>query len=97
MPIVLDSLEAAAIELIGAPEDRSAWSTRARLTAQNPGLAYRDASRSDASTTLLHRVANRTGTDPDVDIYPGLVCRSAEVVVQSVMESYVGGLVVYLA
>lgn len=71
----------------------------ARLTAQNPGLiTYRDASRSDASTTLLHRVANRTGTgtDPDVDIYPGLVCRSAEVVVQSVMESYVGGLV-YLA
>jgi hypothetical protein len=69
----------------------------ARLTAQNPGLiTYRDASRSDASTTLLHRVANRTGTDPDVDNYPGLVCRSAEVVVQSVMESYVGGLV-YLA
>lgn len=86
---VLDSLEAAAVAVVEAAGYREHLTAAIRLIAQNPALvAHRAASRDTASETLVHRVADRTGTDPDDDLYPRLVCRAAEAVMHSVVEMY---------
>ena len=84
---VLDSLEAAAIAVVEAAGYREHLAAAIRLIALNPALvAHRAASRDAASATLVRRVAERTGTDPDDDLYPRLVCRAAEAVMHSVIE-----------
>ena len=86
---VLDSLEAAAIAVVEAAGYREHLVAAIRLIAHNPALvAHRATSRDAASATLVHRVADRTGTDPDDDLYPRLVCRAAEAVMHSVVEMY---------
>src|SRR5262249_52426194 len=83
----LASLEAAAIAVVEAAGYREHLAAAIRLIAQNPALvAHRAASRDAASESLVHRVADRTGTDPDDDLYPRLVCRGAEAVMHSVVE-----------
>jgi AcrR family transcriptional regulator len=87
---VLDSLEAAAIAVVEAAGYREHLAAATRLIAQDRALvAHRAASRNAASATLVERVAARTGTDPHDDLYPQLVCRAAEAVMQSVVEMYV--------
>jgi AcrR family transcriptional regulator len=86
---VLDSLEAAAIAVVEAEGYRAHLAAAIRLIAHNPALvAHRATSRDAASATLVHRVADRTRTDPDDDLYPRLVCRAAEAVMHSVVEMY---------
>jgi len=87
---VLDSLEAAAIAVFESVGYREHLVAATRLIALNPALvAHRAASRNAAFATLVDRVAERTGTDPDVDIHPRLVCRAAEAVMLSVVEMHV--------
>ena len=91
---VLDSLEAAAVALIESAGDLEQLVAGLRVIAHNPTLvAYRSASREAASATLARCVAERTGTDPDADIYPRLVSRCADAVLQSVVESYASGVI----
>src|SRR5262245_26691482 len=81
---VLDSLEAAAIAVVEEAGYREHLAAATRLIALNPALvARRTASRDAASATLVDRVADRTDTDPDDDLYPRLVCRAAEAVMLS--------------
>src|SRR5262249_48822695 len=86
---VLDSLEAAAIAVVEAAGYREHLAAATRLIAQDRALvAHRATSRNAASATLVDWVAERTDTDPRDDLYPRLVCRAAEAVMQSVVEMY---------
>ena len=86
---VLDSLESAALGLIEATDSLEQLIAAARLTAHNPALVvHRAALRSDTTADLLREVAARTGTDPQRDLYPRVVVRAADAVVQSVVELY---------
>lgn len=88
---VIDSLQAAALDLIdtaGPVEDLIAIT---RLMAENPSLVVHRFDRyRDATKTMLREIAARTGTDPNVDLYPRLVERGAACVIQSVVEMFAG-------
>jgi AcrR family transcriptional regulator len=89
---VLDSLQAAAIALIDSADDLAHLVAGLRIMTHNPALvAHRAESRSSASAALLQCVAERSATDPDADLYPRLVTRCTETLVQSVVEIYASG------
>lgn len=83
---VVDSLEAVMLDLATSEAFGTAVAVT-RLAAQNPGLAAHDAARSDdVGTVVLTEVSRRTGLDPDVDLYPRLVCNAAYAVLATVIQ-----------
>ncbi|MBA0047514.1 TetR family transcriptional regulator [Mycobacterium sp. NPDC050853] len=83
---VVDSLEAVMLDLATSEAFSTAVAVT-RLSAQNPGLAAHDAARSDdVGTLVLAEVSRRTGLDPDVDLYPRLVCNAAYAVLGTVIQ-----------
>ncbi|TDZ98312.1 Bacterial regulatory protein, tetR family [Mycobacteroides salmoniphilum] len=83
---VFDSLEAVMLDLATSEAFSTAVAVT-RLSAQNPGLAAHDAARSDdVGTVVLAEVSRRTGLDPDVDLYPRLVCNAAYAVLGTVIQ-----------
>ncbi|SKT88516.1 HTH-type transcriptional regulator TcmR [Mycobacteroides abscessus subsp. massiliense] len=88
---VVDSLEAVMLDL-ATSEAFSTTVAVTRLSAQNPRLAAHDAARSeDVGTVVLTEVSRRAGLDPDVDLYPRLVCNAAYAVLATVIQLAVSG------
>lgn len=83
---VFDSLEAVMLDLATSEAFSTAVAVT-RLSAQNPGLAAHDAARSDdVGTVVLAEVSRRTGLNPEVDLYPRLVCNAAYAVLGTVIQ-----------
>lgn len=88
---VVDSLEAVMLDL-ATSESFSTTVAVTRLSAQNPSLAAHDAARSDdVGTVVLTEVSRRAGLDPDIDLYPRLVCNAAYAVLATVIQLAVSG------
>ncbi|ODR17764.1 TetR/AcrR family transcriptional regulator [Mycolicibacterium porcinum] len=89
---VLDSLEAAALALVGHATFLDNTVRVTRLIIANPGLiAHATAVAHQAAADLLAEIGRRTGTDPDVDLFPRLAYNASQSVTGSVVELIVGG------
>lgn len=82
----VDSLEAVMLDLATSEAFSTAVAVT-RISAQNPGLAAHDAARSDdVGNVVLAEVSRRTGLDPNVDLYPRLICNAAYAVLGTVIQ-----------
>jgi AcrR family transcriptional regulator len=89
---VLDSLEAAFIKFMESSGGLERTVAVTRLMVQHPALVARHiAFYDDTSTALLSEIGKRTGTDPDVDLYPRLVYHAAVAVGRAVLELQISG------
>jgi AcrR family transcriptional regulator len=87
---VLDSLHAAAKELIESSTRLDEFATVMRLMARHPTLiAHQASSYGNSLETLVAQIGWRTAIDPNVDVYPRVICRAAVGVMQAVVELYV--------
>jgi AcrR family transcriptional regulator len=84
---VLDALEAVLCDFVESAGALDRMVAITRLMAEHPTLVARHAARLDCtSDAMLAEIARRTGTDPDVDLYPRLVYHAANAVGRSVVE-----------
>jgi AcrR family transcriptional regulator len=87
---VLDSLEAVLIDLVETSEALDHMVALTRLMAEHPALIARQAGVQDTtSAAILAEIGRRTGTDPDVDLYPRLVYHAANAVSRAVVELHI--------
>jgi AcrR family transcriptional regulator len=87
---VLDSLEAVLIDLVETSEALDHIVALTRLMAEHPTLIARQAGVHDTtSAAILAEIGRRTGTDPDVDLYPRLVYHAANAVSRAVIELHI--------
>jgi AcrR family transcriptional regulator len=87
---VLDSLEAVLIDLVESSADLDQMVALTRLMAEHPALIARQAGVHDTtSAAILAEIGRRTGTDPDVDLYPRLVYHAAHAVSRAVVELHI--------
>jgi AcrR family transcriptional regulator len=87
---VLDSLEAVLVSLVesGGEFDRMVAVTQ--LMAEHPTLIARHVAVYDTTSgALLAEIGRRTGTDPNVDLYPRLVYHAANAVGRSAVELHI--------
>lgn len=89
---LLDSLEAAAVDLVSSPNEVDRVLMVRRLSRENPALRVRWAAmHSELSLApLVDAIAKRTGTDPDVDVYPRVVTQAAWGVFVSALDMQAG-------
>jgi AcrR family transcriptional regulator len=90
---VLDSLEAAVIAIIESAEtELSDWIAVSRMIVLHPTLrAHYAATYDHTANTMLNEIAQRTGTDPAVDVYPRIVCHSTYTVLRATLEMHADG------
>lgn len=89
---LLTSLEAAAVALVETPHSVDRVLTVRRLSREYPALRVRWAcTHSELSLApLTEAIANRTGTDPSVDVYPRVVTQAAWGVLVSALDMQSG-------
>lgn len=88
---VLDSFEALFMELVESQDDFDRMVAVTRLMAEHATLIARHVAVYDlTSDALLAEIGRRTGTDPDVDLYPRLVFQCANAAVRAATELHVG-------
>lgn len=84
---VLDSLAAAVLELFTSAEAVDRTVSVVRLVSQTPPLIARSLVAHDAMTTrMVSEIARRTGTEPDLDLYPRLVYHAASSVMAAILD-----------
>jgi AcrR family transcriptional regulator len=89
---LLDSLEGAAVALVESPHAVDRVLTVRRLSRENPALRVRWAgTHSELSLApLTEAIAERTRTDPAVDVYPRVVTQAAWGVLVSALDMQSG-------
>ena len=84
---VLDSLESVFVAVVESPGSLDRMIAVTRLMAQHPALIARHVAVYDTtSNAMLAEIGRRTGTNPDIDLYPHLVHHAAGAVVRAVIE-----------
>jgi len=84
---VLDSLEAAAINLVATGPDLDEVMAATRMVSEHPALtAHAAAVHRRASRQVLDEIARRLGRDPDTDLLPRLLFHAGRAVTASAVE-----------
>ncbi|HNF05225.1 MAG: TetR/AcrR family transcriptional regulator [Mycobacterium sp.] len=84
---VLDSLEAAAIDLVESGPELDEVMAATRMVTGHPALtAHAAAVHRRASRQVLDEIARRLGRDPDTDLLPRLVFHAGRAVTASAVE-----------
>jgi AcrR family transcriptional regulator len=89
---VLDSLEAAAANMIESGADFGLAGAVTRLIVEHPALmAHAAAVTHGVSERVVAEIGRRTGLDPDTDLRPRLIYNASRAVTLTVIELLVGG------
>jgi AcrR family transcriptional regulator len=83
---VLDSLEAVLCDFVESAGALDRMVAVTKLMAEHPTLVAHVARLDVASDVMLAEIGRRTGTDPDIDLYPRLVFHAANAVGRAVVE-----------
>lgn len=88
--LVLDSLEATVIGFFESADGVEWMIAVTRLMADHPALIARHVALSDSkSDAILAEIGRRSGTDPDVDLFPRLVFHASGAIARAVLELYI--------
>ncbi len=89
---VLDSLEAAAINLLQSGPDVEKTMAATRMITEHPSLtAHAAVVHRRTSQQVLEEIARRLGRDPDTDLLPRLIFHASRAVTASAVELLVHG------
>ncbi|OHV03764.1 TetR family transcriptional regulator [Mycobacterium talmoniae] len=89
---VLDSLESILIGFVESADGLEWMIAVTRLMADHPALIARHVALSDSKTdAMLAEIGRRSGTDPDVDLYPRLVYHATGAIARAVLELHING------
>jgi AcrR family transcriptional regulator len=83
---VLDSLEVVLCDFVESAGALDRMVAVTKLMAEHPTLVAHVARLDGTSDVMLAEIGRRTGTDPDIDLYPRLVYHAANAVGRAVVE-----------